>query len=597
MKRQFFLFIALTVGVFISFVSFSGEKEYSFFPEMVFVPKGSFQMGTTDYANTLPLHKVVLTHDFYISKYEITNQQFADMLNYALSRGYLNRDFLAKKGRQQTVMCISKSPQKLLDLSDEDCQIKYIGGRFVPAEGKEKYPVVEVSWYGAAFYCNMLSEQEGLDKLYNLDDWTCTVYGKSGWRLPTEAEWEYVARYNDGRMYPWGNKGPVSSYANCRSVVNDTSPVGMFSPRGDSSLGVVDMAGNVAEWCNDWYDIYSGVLQEIDPEGPPSSPEVYVSMVKKLWPLKVVRGGSWRYDPDNATKGIPFTIDTVIHKNSCTAYFRSFDYPGLTRPVEGFRVVKITSNSKSKSGVKPVLYKEVKFVSGKDGVWFSRDDEIYHYYTYEYDKQGRKVKMKCYKTGRDSRGFTSDDVLQYYKVFTYEQGRIKRATYYTAAGKDGKWFTSDDREGYYELYEYDKAGYKKRVVRYNPGGDIIQYMVFEYDLQGKVIKDIDFRGQGEDGKWFTSDDRIEKYHLFRYNKNGKMKNAREFHAEHNGKGKDGKWFTSDDVVSSAKEFLYDKNGVHKEDKKYIGAGKDNKWFTDDDILQYYTLYHYSSVRY
>jgi formylglycine-generating enzyme required for sulfatase activity len=114
---------------------------------------------------------------------------------------------------------------------------------------------------------------------------------------------------------------------------------------------VSDLTGNVAEWCNDWYDEYSGSMQKTDPVGPSTSPLIYIPPVKKYWPLRVVRGGSWRYDPTNVTMGVPFTIDTVINKESITGSYRSFDYPGLTRPVEGFRPVKIIKAKSASSTI------------------------------------------------------------------------------------------------------------------------------------------------------------------------------------------------------------------------------------------------------
>ncbi|MBW2045357.1 MAG: SUMF1/EgtB/PvdO family nonheme iron enzyme [Deltaproteobacteria bacterium] len=316
-------------------------------PDMVMIPAGSFKMGSEEFSNAMPVHEVTLSNDFYIGKYEVTNQEFADILNYALSKDYIDKAPLAEHIEKKTVKCVSKSPQKLLDLDDSDCQIDYIKGRFKPVHGKGNFPVVEVSWYGAAFYCNILSEQEGLDKLYNLDDWTCQVYGKSGYRLPTEAEWEYVARFKDQRLYPWGRAKPDASFANYHSNVGGTVEVGRFSPKGDNALGVSDLAGNVAEWCNDWYDEYEEDSEETDPVGPPSSPLIYIPPVKRYWPLRVVRGGSWRYDPTNVEMGVPFTIDSVIHSESIQSSFRSFDYPALTRPVEGFRVVKTVVTKKT----------------------------------------------------------------------------------------------------------------------------------------------------------------------------------------------------------------------------------------------------------
>ncbi len=309
--------------------------------EMVLVQSGTFTMGSARFANARPVRTVTLTHDFFMGKYEVTTGQFAEMLDYALAKGYLDRDALAAHGRMRAVKCLSASPQKLLDIEDSDCQIEFADGRFEPKLGTRNLPVIEVSWFGAAFYCNMMSEQQGLAVLYNPDDWSCNLYTRTGFRLPTEAEWEFAARYNDGRVYPWGNTVPDADRANVYNHVGRTSIVGVYSPAGDNALGISDLGGNVAEWCNDWYDAYPAETDVTDPTGPAASPLIYITPIKNYWPLRVVRGGSWRYDPDNTLMGAPFTIESVIHRDAVRTTFRSFDYPGLTRPVEGFRVVQI----------------------------------------------------------------------------------------------------------------------------------------------------------------------------------------------------------------------------------------------------------------
>ena len=90
------------------------------------------------------------------------------------------------------------------------------------------HPVVYVSWNDAQSFC----------------EW-------AGLFLPTEQQWEKAARGTDGRMYPWGKDPPTTDLCNFNSNVGDTTPVGRYSPQGDSPYGIVDMAGNVWEWCED----------------------------------------------------------------------------------------------------------------------------------------------------------------------------------------------------------------------------------------------------------------------------------------------------------------------------------------------------------
>jgi formylglycine-generating enzyme required for sulfatase activity len=201
----------------------------------------------------------------------------------------------------------------------------------------------------------MLSEKEGLTPLYNLDNWSCEVYGKTGYRLPTEAEWEYAAKYDDNRIYPWGNQEPDDSYANIKKSIKAqadvlTTPVGAYSPRGDSKLGIADMAGNVAELCNDWYDIsYSDKSYETDPKGPAAGLQVYAAPMKRYLAQKVVRGGSFLHDPKfREGMGIPFLIDSVTRPEAFTTSGRSFDCINMSRQVEGFRVVKTMASEKAK---------------------------------------------------------------------------------------------------------------------------------------------------------------------------------------------------------------------------------------------------------
>jgi formylglycine-generating enzyme required for sulfatase activity len=357
-KRYIFLGSVLLCAGFMLWRRAPAESDLKK-PEMVLVNAGTFQMGSGEFANAKPLHAVTLTNDFYIGKYEISNQEYADMLNYALAKEYLDPKALSEQSKRREARGVSKSPQKYQDVFDEHSQITFENGAFKPHAGKENYPVVEVTWQGAAFYCNMLSEREGLDPLYNLDDWSCQVYGKTGYRLPTEAEWEYAAKFDDGRAYPWGNDAPDGTRANIQRQIKDpvevaTTAAGTFSTHGDSKLGVCDLAGNVAEWCNDWYnDFYVDAQTPVtDPVGPPASLFINLPVFKEFRPLRVVRGGSFLFDPAYRKEmGPPFVIDSVLHAEATANSFRSFEYRGLSRQVEGFRVVKTVVTEKTRAAL------------------------------------------------------------------------------------------------------------------------------------------------------------------------------------------------------------------------------------------------------
>ena len=307
-------------------------------PDMVFIPGGTFQMGGHHCPSyscpfELPLHQV-LSDSFFMNKYEITNQQYCDYLNSA-------RDACDIKIYDSIVYALSDTNDSLPYCSahsaDFHAQIDYSGGIFsVRSKGGRSMandPMVEVSWYGAAAYCNWRSQQEGKEQRYNLSTWDCD-FSKHGYRLPTEAEWEYAARAGlEGRRFPWGDtishsqanyysrwdEGcphypyDVSPTPGYHPTWNDgvhpyTSPVGSFAA---NAYGLYDMVGNIWEWCNDWYHSdYYDHSPTSNPTGPTSGTD------------RVLRGGC-------------FTDRAV----SCRIAVWGCGRPDRRRDINGFRII------------------------------------------------------------------------------------------------------------------------------------------------------------------------------------------------------------------------------------------------------------------
>lgn len=237
-----------------------------FFPElfmrdadnmpMRLIPSGTFLMGSADddfLANfdETPQREVTMDQ-FYIDQYEVSVEQYAAFLNRIGT--YINacdfHDCVLPRSLAGYTAYLTEQ-----DLGDGTVQ-------YTPLTGFSTYPVNHVSWYGATMYCQAM-----------------------GARLPTEAEWEYAARGEDGRIYPWGNEPPNETLATFNSDSFDNMKPVDALPDGISPFGIYNMAGSLWEWTADYYD--EQYYQEAPSENPPG-PETGLA--------RVIKGGAWPFN-------------------------------------------------------------------------------------------------------------------------------------------------------------------------------------------------------------------------------------------------------------------------------------------------------------
>ncbi len=235
-------------------------------PEMIYLPASTFTMGLSQsqadrlahgsdlarrwlekgyFQREQPAHEIAVP-GLFVGKFPVT---VAEYRPFVTNGGYRERLYWSAAGYSWLQHAGRTQPKHWEDQTWSEA---------------DTLPVIGVSWYEAGAYCRWLSDQSGLN-----------------YRLPAEAEWEFAARGNDGRLYPWGVDFDP---ARCNSAANGlthTSPVGQYSPAGDSPWGIAGMAGNVSEWTASIFRPYpsraAGAQNEPGEEAP-----------------RVTRGGSWQ---------------------------------------------------------------------------------------------------------------------------------------------------------------------------------------------------------------------------------------------------------------------------------------------------------------
>lgn len=240
--------------------------------KFVIIKAGSFTMGSPEgergRGDDEWQHEVKISKDFYISRYEVTQDEYESIMN--------------------------NNP------SNPVCGVG------------ENFPVNSVSWYDAIEYCNKLSQKQGLRTAYriikNVNTNTLTVAlneNANGFRLPTEAEWEYAARGGGfSKAYIYAGSNNIDAVARYKdNSCENAHPVGSKLP---NELGIYDMSGNVWEWCFDCYDKYPKKEIRTDP--------VIISTTNDE---HVCRGGSWHSEEEHCRNAIRFWLRPDIKSRFC----------------------------------------------------------------------------------------------------------------------------------------------------------------------------------------------------------------------------------------------------------------------------------------